>query len=72
MSQAFAKDKVIQKQKLKASTEQGFILYPESPLNKESLDLSQALFIGETSLSTSLRNPLEGTSGGNTCSSCSH
>ena len=49
-----------------------FYLSPESPLNKESLDLSQALFIGETSLSFNIRNPLDGTSGGNACSSCSH
>ena len=49
-----------------------FYLSPESPLNKESLDLNQALFIGETSLSFNIRNPLDGTSGGNACSSCSH
>ncbi len=49
-----------------------FILSTESPLNKESLDLNQALFIGEPSPGFNLRNPLEGTSGGNACSSCSH
>ena len=49
-----------------------FFLSPESPLNQESLDLNQPLFIGETSLGFSLRNPLDGTSGGNSCSSCSH
>lgn len=49
-----------------------FYLEPEGPLNHESLDLDQLLFTGEPSLGFNLRNPLEGTSGGNTCSSCSH
>ena len=49
-----------------------FYLEPESPLNQQSLDLSKPLFIGETSLGFNLRAPLEGTSGGNACSSCAH
>lgn len=51
---------------------QVFYLEPESPLNQPSLDLSQPLFIGETSPGFNLRAPLEGTSGGNACSSCAH
>ena len=54
------------------SKKEVFYLNPESPLNQESLDLNQALFIGETSLGFNLRNPLDGTSGGNACSSCAH
>ena len=52
--------------------EKVFYLEPSSPLNQESLDLSTPLFIGETSLAFGLRSPLEGTSGGNACSSCAH
>ena len=36
-------------------------------MNQKSLDLNGPLFIGETSLGFNLRNPLEGTSGGNVC-----
>ncbi len=70
---SFSQKKLNENKNSKSSpSNQESYLRPESPLNQESLDLNQALFIGETSLAFGLRNPLDGTSGGNSCSSCSH
>ena len=46
-------------------------LSPESPLNHEFLDLKKPIFSGETSLNFNLRDPLNGISGGESCSVCS-